>query len=141
MKAKFKIFLIFCKVWIARIFSLKFKVSFTNIKGSWYCDIPGWPKEYFPNTLMVSQADLLLDKLSKGKSNRVFLDVYISCHKKDLKDYMVLTKKYSSIHGGAYFTLSNSNLPEHLFTNIWLCPVTLFVLGSYPEYIYFKIRK
>jgi hypothetical protein len=23
-------------------------------------------------------------------------------------------------------------------THVWLCPVTLFVLGRYPQYIYFK---
>jgi hypothetical protein len=41
----------------------------------------------------------------------------------------------SSIVGGGYYKTDFANAD---LSRIWLCPVTLFVLGRYPEYIYFR---
>ena len=41
----------------------------------------------------------------------------------------------SSLTGGGYYS---TQVGDVNLTHVWLCPVTLFVLGRYPQYIYFK---
>lgn len=42
----------------------------------------------------------------------------------------ILTKNSSTLFGGAYYNVSGL---EGFSKEIWLCPVTLFVLGKYPD--------
>ena len=39
-------------------------VSFKKVDGKWYCDIKGWPKALFAQTLMVGNASKLIEELS-----------------------------------------------------------------------------
>lgn len=99
--------------------------------NKWYCDIPNWPGTHH-QTMMVAGSDKLLDCFNDG-SNRVTLDVYTV--NKAPEDYIKLSKTYSTLTGGAdYDVLDHPELPPHL----WICPVTLFVLGQYPDNLYIK---
>jgi hypothetical protein len=81
---------------------------------------------------MVGQASQLIDGKYRelgADNNQITFSVYIG--KKQKQGWNLLTKTYSStIEGGFYNGCG--------FNNVWLCPVTLFVLGKYPEQIQFK---
>lgn len=131
MFAKLQLLLILIKIKIITLFKKSLKVRFKKICGAWYCDIPGWPKKYFSNTLMVGEAAQLIDKCAWYDADSIEFCVKFGGNE-DFPDYYKLMKESSSISRGAYYYLSDK------LSNIWLCPVTLFVLGQYPENIYFK---
>lgn len=114
------------------------EVSFTKeSNGRWYVDFPNWPLEHY-RLMMVAGADDLLDLLNSG-SNHVSLLVSTSEIECDVK----LKNVKSALTKGAFYTVEtplegweNSNSIRR--KQLWLCPVTLTVLGCYPKYIYFK---
>ena len=52
-----------------------------------------------------------------------------------LLGYGLLTKTYSNLFYGADYDATDC---EDFQRSIWICPITLFVLGRYPKYIYVK---
>lgn len=127
-----KLLFLFLKAKLSLLFKKQIKVTFNLIKGNWYCNIPGWPQSMFQRTLMVGQAaQLIYNKYleSLTDSNTITFTVYIG--KKQKVGWNTLTKTYSSIIEGGFYSGCG-------FNNIWLCPVTLFVLGKYPDQIQFK---
>ena len=98
--------------------------------GRWYIDIP-WDGNR-SNLEMVAGSDKLLSHIAKG-DNKVTLQVILD-YIDDYKDYIILDRFEKSLAGGASYTVSNSEFKEP----IWICPVTLCVLGRYPKKIYFK---
>ncbi len=129
-----KLFRIFIKAQFCRIFFRKLHVSFIKVDGSWYCDIKGWPERFFTNALMVGDASRLIQMNSGGKEYVTF-EVIPSRKKRSGNNLIELTQTSSSTTGGGYYKTDFGNA---YLSNIWLCPVTLFVLGRYPEYIYFR---
>lgn len=95
----------------------------------WYAVIPEW-RGSKASLEMVSGADVFLDILSEG-SNAVTLK--LSLTKKPY--YYKLKKVKNADYGGAYYT---AKTPVGLEVKMWLCEVTLFVFGKYPNVIYFK---
>lgn len=63
-KANLKVLWILFKVRVYTLFTKSLKVSFKKVYGSWYCDIPGWPQVYFPNSLMVGDASSLISAMA-----------------------------------------------------------------------------
>lgn len=53
----------------------------------------------------------------------------------DLPGYAPLTQLQSSLAGSSTYDVTH--FPAFTGT-IWLCPVTLFVLGEYPKYLYVR---
>lgn len=109
----------------------------------WYIDMP-WPGDRY-NLAMVAGSDKLLDRLSGNdrtpgcrRANRV--RVLVTPSSKPLpemkdKGYIECEQQYATILGGSTYKVYG--LPG--FTReIWICPVTLTVLGHYPKYIYIK---
>lgn len=96
----------------------------------WYIDIP-WDGNR-SNLEMVAGSDKLLSHIAKG-DNKVTLQVILDCID-DYNDYIILDRFEHSLAGGASYTVSNAEFKEP----IWICPVTLCVLGRYPKKIYFK---
>ena len=129
-----QLFGIFIKAQFCRIFLRKLNVSFIKVDGSWYCDIKGWPERFFPNALMVGDASRLIQMNSGGKEYITF-EVIPSKKKRRDNNLIELTQTSSSTTGGGYYKTDFCNAG---LSNIWLCPITLFVLGRYPEYIYFR---
>lgn len=115
------------------------KVSFTKeSNGRWYVDFPNWPLSH-DNLEMVAGADDLLNLLNKG-TNHVSLEVYT---KKPKEFSLELKKVHSALTKGAFYTLETPlegwEKPDALRRKqLWLCPVTLTVLGHYPQNIYFN---
>ena len=102
--------------------------------GCWYVDFPGWPFDH-GNLMMVAGADDLCDYLSDdGKVARV--TVVPSNKPLDLPDQACLIQGKHSLTGGSHYRVTR--LPGFRMDEIWLCPVTLFVLGQYPKYLYIK---
>ena len=138
MKNKIKWFLLLLKAAILR--KATYQVSFTKeSNGGWYVDFPNWPLSH-GNLAMVCGADDLLDILNKDNTNHVSLVVKT----KKPKEYDIeLQKVHSALTKGAYYTvetpLDGWERPNATSRKqLWLCPVTLTVLGHYPKSIYFK---
>lgn len=125
---------IFFKAQFSRIFFRRIKVSFKKVHGNWYCDIKGWPEKFFPNSLMVGDASKLIQKMSDGKEYVTF-DVIPTKNEIDDPGLVKLSLESSSIAGGGYY---ETIVDGEEFSVVWLCPVTLFVLGRYPKCIYFR---
>ena len=98
--------------------------------GRWYIDIP-WAGNR-SNLEMVAGSDRLLSHIAKG-DNKVTLQVILD-YIDDDNGYIILDRFRKSLAGGASYTVSNAGFKEP----IWICPVTLCVLGRYPKTIYFK---
>ena len=100
--------------------------------------MPGFPKELFEHTLMVGGASKFLEYYSRGE-NEIKAIIKIANKKEDWNYCgMRLYKPQSTLPGGAFY-----KDPSEFFTEeIWLCPVTLFLLGRYPARILiYKINK
>ena len=98
---------------------------------TWYADIPTW-KGRKSALRMVAGADDLLDMIAKGRD-----EVYLHFSKEYLPDAEVLYLKKKNFISGATYKLKKfegSNVKQ----KVWLCNVTLFVMGEFPSRIYFK---
>lgn len=114
------------------------EVFFTKIGRKWYCMVPGFPQELFEHTLMVGGASKFLDYYSRDEST---IKAVIRVADETTAKWFCgsrLKKVQSSLTGGAFYKDPSGNFNEE----IWLCPVTLFLLGQYPEYILiYRINK
>ena len=99
--------------------------------GVWYIDFPNWPFKHH-NLAMVGGADKLCTYLAQGAPS-VTVEVVATNHQKTLPGYGQLTKTGSSLLAGADYEPSGF---AHFTHGVWICPVTLFVLGRYPKYIF-----
>ena len=108
-----------------------YEVLFTKIGRKWYCDVPGFPKELFEHTLMVGGASKFLDYYARDE-HKLKAIVKVADEMED-KWFCGsrLYKTQSTLTGGAFYKDPSGNFNEE----IWLCPVTLFLLGRYPERI------
>lgn len=94
--------------------------------GKWYVDLPEWtgPKE---DLEMVLGADVLLDILANG-----YHDVSVKFGDEPFEGAKILTYDHNEEIDGFY-----NNDAWHGPSTIWLCHVTQFVFGKYPEKIYY----
>ena len=100
----------------------------------WYIDMP-WPGDRY-NLAMVAGSNHLLSFLDTKKENRV--SVLVRPSKKKLTGmmgYFECVKQFSGLFAGATYKVNGL---EGFTREIWICPVTLTVLGHYPQYIYIK---
>ena len=98
-----------------------YEVSFTKIGRKWYCNASNYLEYY-----------------SRGE-NEIVATIRIAKEWED-KFYcgVRLYKVSSTLTGGAFYKDPSGNFGEEL----WLCPVTLFLLGKYPKLIFiYKINK
>lgn len=103
----------------------------------WYIDLPNWEGAH-ANLAMVASSDLLLDYLDKG-NNRVEVEVVKSDMSLDnMVDCFRCEQIDMSLIGGSTYNVFGV---EGFDRTIWICPVTLFVLGEYPKYIYIRQKK
>lgn len=108
--------------------------------GCWYVDFPGWPFDHH-NLMMVSGADKLCDLLSyDGKHTKVKVSIPKDgkrkiCQSHDINEEFELRRSGYGLTEGATYQV-NLNQFKKYGGFLWLCPVTLFVLGKYPECMY-----
>lgn len=105
--------------------------------GGWYIDLPEWTGAH-ANLAMVAGSDLLFDHYAKG-GRRVEVEVVKSKEKlveyDTKKSFCCCEQTEVSLLGGSTYNVFNEEGFDH---TIWICPVTLFVLGEYPKYIYIR---
>ena len=108
--------------------------------GFWYVDYPNWPFDH-SHLQMVRGADKFCELLSyDGKHTKVSVipsNEFKVLQSHDLNERFALIKTESSLTEGATYQVQINQF-KRLGAFIWLCPVTLFVLGEYPEYLYVK---
>lgn len=112
------------------------KLRFWKSKeNTWYYDYPGWigPQAALA---MIEGADDLLDALSNNGTECI---VQITNHNPDIK-LALIEKEYMGVGGATYNIIAyQPNLTHMHGKTVWLCPVTLFVFGEYPESIELKL--
>lgn len=102
--------------------------------GGWYIDLPQWTGAH-ANLAMVAGSDDLLDHLLK-RDNRVEMEVVKSDTPIDgMEGYFCCKQIDMSLLGGATYTVHGVRGFDR---TVWICPVTLFVLGEYPKFIYIR---
>ena len=112
----------------------EYQIKFNHEEdGLWYVDFPNWPFDHH-NLLMVAGADKMCAFLSDDDVTTEVL-VRPSNKRLQLDGYAELIQKDHSLTGGSTYEVRNL---EGFNRDIWLCPVTLFVLGRYPKYMYVK---
>lgn len=105
--------------------------------GRWYVDLPEW--EGSKDELeMVAGADAFLEILSQGE---IEVNVILSVTDFDGSDKLQLIKP-GRLEGwelgeGSWYKL-DSYIGISYDLEMWLCDVTKFVFGGFPETIYFK---
>ena len=99
----------------------------------WYYHFPHWPFAHH-NLMMVGGADKLCAFLS---DDDVTCRVEVRPSKKPLhlEGYAELVQTGSHLTRGAFYQV---NKLDGFCRDIWICPVTLTVLGTYPKYIYVR---
>lgn len=104
--------------------------------GGWYIDLPEWQGAH-DNLAMVAGADWLLEFVGEGaprvevevvKSNEIDEEV-----ERDGRFFRCDQTEQSLLGGATY----DVNL-EGFGRTMWLCPVTLFVMGEYPKHLYIR---
>lgn len=83
---------------------------------------------------MVGGADKLCSYLADGRQT-IRVAVVASKSSLPLSSYGLLIKTYSNLFYGADYDPTGFGDFQR---SVWICPVTLFVLGRYPKYIYVK---
>jgi hypothetical protein len=96
----------------------------------WYAEVEDWPGD-FEDLEMVFGADTLLDKLSNG-NDCVKLGIFADEVPSSFT--LCLNKYKEDIDGGYYEQHYYSDIPE----SVYICNVTKFVLGYFPDTIYLK---
>jgi hypothetical protein len=100
----------------------------------WYIDIP-WDGNR-ANLQMVAGADDLLSFFDKEGKHRVTIHVVPSSVPLQVEGHDELRQIKSSTLGGAFY--DTTDVEGFRMKKLWLCPVTLCVLGRYPKYLYIK---
>lgn len=101
--------------------------------NAWRIKLPFWPfgKD---RLLMVTDAHTLLTDLSNG-SNEVRMTVVTE--EPEAYDFKITAINAGSTTGGRTYKGAYNG---KTYNNIWLCPVTLFVMGHYPDTFYVKME-
>ena len=100
----------------------------------WYIDMP-WPGDRY-NLAMVAGSDKLLDFLcEEDDNNYVTVDVLPREKREEHPGFFECEQKACTLTGGSFYDVHGL---DGFTRNIWICPVTLCVLGHYPKYIYIK---
>lgn len=99
---------------------------------NWYIDLPDYLEQggSVEELQMVDGADSLLDILAHGETSVILrLDLL------PFENCGTLTKLVGGLMEGYYEAVE----PQRKLTmQIWLCPVTRYVFGKYPQQIHFK---
>ena len=116
----------------------EYKLRFNKEKnGCWYIVFPHWPFSH-DNLAMVSGADKMLELLSDGDP---FVEVSVIPAKEKVQHdgYIELEQTEHSLFGGSTYQVKFEPFIKMFKRDIlWICPVTLFVLGHYPRLIYVR---
>lgn len=100
----------------------------------WYIDMP-WSGNR-ANLEMVAGADDLLTYFDTEKKHKVVLHVVPSEKQLTVENHTELRQIDKSTFGGSHY--DTTDFEGFRMKKIWICPVTLCVLGCYPKYLYIQ---
>lgn len=102
--------------------------------GRWFVDLPDWDggKDALE---MVAGADTMLDIMAEGEREVILL---LSERYFDNSDVLEFKSLAEDLGNGAYYKLEKYKGIE-MNHELWLCDVTLFVMGKFPEKIYISV--
>ena len=100
---------------------------------NWYVDLPTWEGAK-SDLLMIGGADTMLDIVSENTNE---VAVSISKESFDGADKLIFVKEANDIGEGAYYHLEHYH-GEELNLSVFLCDVTLFVFGDFPQQLFIK---
>lgn len=100
----------------------------------WFIDMP-WDGNH-DNLEMLAGADDLLTFLDTEGKRRVTIHVIPSEEQLDVADHTELRQIDKSLTRGAHYDATS--FTGFRMKKIWICPVTLCVLGRYPKFLYIK---
>lgn len=103
------------------------KIDFVKLTNKWFADIVNYPGNVM-DLEMVCGADDLLEEISKGKRQVTLL---VSPEHIDTEDKYIYQLHEIDNEGATYFNSEGRS--------IWLCNVTIFAFGEFPEIISFKL--
>lgn len=130
----------------------KFDVAFNKeIDGLWYIDVPTWKGSHH-NLLLVDGCDDLMEHILMNKVhetvpyNPALYTPYIgrlefqieTSNDPDFdnhKDDIILEKIKDDGYGATYKVYNCEGFDQEA----WICPVTLYVFGEYPNYMYGRL--
>ena len=119
------------------------KKRFYKLNNIWYIDLPEYLDKGLGNLadlMMVDGADTFLDHLAGNQSE---VEVCFSGKSFDEAKFTLLTEaqgrnnslfsffRFTPAHYGCYYRVQELN--DH---RLWLCPVTKYVFGGYPDKIW-----
>lgn len=115
------------------------EMSFEKERGTWYAVIPEWlgPKSALA---MVAGADTLLDELS---GNKYYITLEVSNNESKYSEWLLSQSdvyKATLIEDNGTYAVNLDTEHGMKYRTFWLCSVTNFVFGKYPESIYFRIK-
>jgi hypothetical protein len=105
-------------------------LRFYKEEKKWYIDLPEWTGRK-SSLQMVSGADTMLAYMAEGKN-----EVYVYVSEEEQEDFACLEFISKCCFNGAYYRVDTYN-NNYLNLKMWLCNVTKYVLGEFPEKIYF----
>lgn len=110
------------------------KFRFYKEGNNWYVDLPAWEGSK-SDLLMICGADTMLDIMSNGG-----IEVKCIISRTDFEGADKLEYKKSAVEEvgeGSFYFLEKFQGIEHNLS-VFLCDVTLFVYGEFPELLYIK---
>lgn len=125
-------------------------LSFAKENGIWYADLPEFLEAGLgskANLMMVDGADIFLDLLAQGNeyitlsiSSKPFQGWQTKMHKIKigLNSSLLQLIGHAPVDYGAFYKVNQMN-GEAYNHQLWLCPVTEYVFGNYPQEIFTSI--
>ncbi len=115
-------------------FEGKMNLTFVKEQGRWYVDLPQFLESGAGTKAdleMVAGADTFCDELTNGGDR---LNVTISTEPFTEAEYSIKRTNNGKKEGRDYATYKK----QRFILNMWLCPVLLYVMGSYPDTVYIQ---
>lgn len=147
MKISFRILFPMIMLWRMIKWWLTGKMVLTfesNGDGEWFVQYREYPGPYY-NLQMVSGADTMCNSLyQRSKRNDKEFSVIVS-RKKPNRPHDLLSRvsgKDSTATYGRYYhwiRFPDITTVGRYMREIWLCPVTVYTFGNYPEFLYLQI--
>lgn len=102
--------------------------------GSWFVYLPEWEGS-LADLQMIAGADTMLDIMAEGEKE---VRLILSEKHFDNSDVLEFKSLAEDLGNGAYYKLEKYRGIE-ISHELWLCDVTLFVFGKFPEKIYISV--
>jgi hypothetical protein len=101
----------------------------------WYIELPEWQGSK-DEIEMVAGADMMLEVMSEGNG---YVWLLLSEEPFENADQLKFIRNAIEIQNGAFYNLETFKGIE-LNLEMWLCDVTKFVFGSFPNVIYVAVQ-